>query len=524
MGFFERPFPETRDEIEDNELAAREAQEGMPKNVADFKGHPIFALERHLRRNEVIYPLREAGKISAGSGATVEPVYRRKDVHVVRSADQWYRKGRDVKEGEQPLKRAISRRSDMNTPMDEDEVGEDGTGLYAEFQTAVYVPPPTVRGKVPRNAYGNLDIFVPSMIPAGAIHLQHPIAAHAAKVLGVDYADAVTGFNFKGRQGTAVVNGIVVAEEYREALVNVVRAMEDEQAEAEQLKRTNLALQMWRRFVTALRIRDKIDKEYADAGSSDDVSSDDVTEQTYDRNASEEDEMRGGFILDESVNEPDASSSTAQSTLRTAPLSFVPSQIIVIDSPHKLENPAPEVLSQKMTHFDTFFDEANASENGGGFLIEEIEHEEGGGFMREEDANGGGGGFFATEDQDRGSVSEKHHGQSNTGLDAALGVRSMSEAAHVEEGGESVTQTLPMTAPTCEPPSVAPSPLDTVVESHGGFVLDRREEPPALVKQSSTLSVRSTRSPDSIENQSLLSHDPEDEDAEPEWLVDDAEL
>jgi xeroderma pigmentosum group C-complementing protein len=192
-----------------------------------------------------------------------------------------------------------------------------------------------------------------------------------------------------------------------------------------------------------------------------------------------------------------------------------------------LESPAPEVPSQKTTHFDTFFDEANANGNGGGFLIEEIEHEEGGGFMREEDANGGGGGFFAAEDQDRGSVSEKHHGQSNTGLDAALGVRSMSETALVEEGGESVTQTLPMTAPTCEPPNVAPSPPDTVAESHGGFVLDRREEPPALVKQSSTLSVKdlgSTRSPDSIENQSLLSHDPEDEDAEPEWLVDDAEL
>ena len=26
--------------------------------------------------------------------------------------------------------------------MDEDEGGEDGTGLHAEFQMAVYVPPP----------------------------------------------------------------------------------------------------------------------------------------------------------------------------------------------------------------------------------------------------------------------------------------------------------------------------------------------------------------------------------------------
>src|SRR6202034_2094070 len=103
--------------------------------------------------------------------------------------------------------------------------------------------PPVVDGRVPRNAYGNLDVYVPSMIPAGAIHVQHPLAARSAKLLGVDYADAVTGFDFKGRQGTAIVNGIVVAAEYREAFVEAIRAMEHEQAQVEQAKRTPLALQ-----------------------------------------------------------------------------------------------------------------------------------------------------------------------------------------------------------------------------------------------------------------------------------------
>ena len=34
-----------------------------------------------------------------------------------------------------------------------------------------YVPPAAVDGKVPRNAYGNVELFRPSMLPAGTKHL-----------------------------------------------------------------------------------------------------------------------------------------------------------------------------------------------------------------------------------------------------------------------------------------------------------------------------------------------------------------
>jgi xeroderma pigmentosum group C-complementing protein len=527
--FFDRPLPETRDEIEDNEMVAREAQEGMPKSVADFKGHPIFALERHLKRNEVIYPLREAGKISAGAGAKVEPVYRRKDVHVVRSADQWYRKGRDVKEGEQPLKWANTQRSKRSTPIGEDEVSEDGTGLYAEFQTDVYVPPPAVDGKIPRNAYGNLDVYVPSMIPAGAILLQHPIAARAAKALGVDYADAVTGFDFKRRQGTAVVNGIVAGEEYREGLVEVIRGMEQEQAEAEQEKRTKMALQMWRRFMTALRIRNKIDKEYADTGSDEDM-----TDQTYDETGSGNDGVGGGFTADAHTNEPDISLFTAQPGLMTASLPFLPSEITVIESPHKLEKPALEAISPKVARFESLFDDAEVHRNGGGFLAEGAGEEEGGGFMPEADANDEGGGFIPEEaDDDQGGrlVSGEPTDEPNVTLperlDAGLGFRSGSGAAPLEEGDKSPPQRPPLAAATRGLPVAALSLPTEAVASNGKTLLETLEKPPALLNETSVPSgneIESRRSPDSIDNESLLSHDPEDEDAEPEWLVDDEEL
>jgi xeroderma pigmentosum group C-complementing protein len=86
--------------------------------------------------------------------------------------------------------------------------------------------PPIVNGRVPKNTYGNLDVYVPSMVPRGGVHLPYPEAARAAKVVGVDYADAVTGFEFKGRHGTAVIKGIVAAVEYREALEEVIEGFQ----------------------------------------------------------------------------------------------------------------------------------------------------------------------------------------------------------------------------------------------------------------------------------------------------------
>ena len=93
---FRRPAYLDRDQVEDAELAKKDASEGLPNNVQDFKDHPYYALERHLKRHEVIWPKRASAKVTVGKG-TLEPVYRRSDVHTVRSADKWYRFGREIK-------------------------------------------------------------------------------------------------------------------------------------------------------------------------------------------------------------------------------------------------------------------------------------------------------------------------------------------------------------------------------------------------------------------------------------------
>ncbi|KAK6586879.1 hypothetical protein PZA11_000169 [Diplocarpon coronariae] len=278
MRAFERSWISDADQIEDIELAAAEAKEPMPKSIADFKDHPYYALERHLKRNEILISTRECGKVPAGRDPTVpggrrlESIYRRRDVKVARSSDAWYRLGREVKMGEQPMKTVPAKRR----PNDADDMGGDvderpGINLYTEEQTELYEPPPIVNGRVPKNSYGNLDVFVPSMVPKGGCHIADAETARAARLLNIDCSDALVGFEFRGRHGTAVLRGAVIATEYREAVEAVIAGFRDERAQAEETMRTNAALGMWKRMLVGLRIKERIDSY---AGDDEEVVSD----------------------------------------------------------------------------------------------------------------------------------------------------------------------------------------------------------------------------------------------------------
>jgi xeroderma pigmentosum group C-complementing protein len=86
-----------------------------------------------------------------------------------------------------------------------------------------------------------------------------PESSRVARILGLDYADAVTGFEFRGRHGTAVIKGIVAAEEYRAAIEAVIEGFRDEEAEAEEQMRSLAALRMWKKFMVGLRIKERVD-------------------------------------------------------------------------------------------------------------------------------------------------------------------------------------------------------------------------------------------------------------------------
>ncbi|KEY67715.1 hypothetical protein S7711_03968 [Stachybotrys chartarum IBT 7711] len=259
MRYFRPRRPTDLDQIEDIELQSIESREPMPRNVHDFKDHPIYALERHLRRNEVLVPdATPSGTVGAGSRGPLEKIYRRRDVRVARSADKWYRMGREVKPNEIPAKWLPKRAKPSNFDDEDDGQGDAGTPVYTEDQTEAYQPPPVRDGKVPKNKFGNIDVYVPSMVPAGGVHIVHEHATRAAFLLGIDYAPALTGFDFKGRHGTAVLTGIVVAKENEEGVRAVIDSLGDLEREVADERRRLAALRMWRRLLMGLRIRERI--------------------------------------------------------------------------------------------------------------------------------------------------------------------------------------------------------------------------------------------------------------------------
>lgn len=161
----------------------------------------------------------------------------------------------------------------------------------------LYKAPPVVKGRVPKNVYGNLDIYAPTMVPAGGSHILHPETARAARTLGIDYSDAVTGFSFKGRHGTAVINGAVVAIEFREAVQEVLLAFEDEMADEEAHRRSAEALRFWKRLLTGLRIRERINGyeiEGERKALDEQMCRVDEIENEEDKEGNEEDESAGG--------------------------------------------------------------------------------------------------------------------------------------------------------------------------------------------------------------------------------------
>jgi len=196
-----KPRPIERDAVEDIELENYSNKEAMPTSVAQFKDHPVFVLERHLKREEVVFPKTLVSRFDGG------PVYYRKNVVEVKSVRSWYRIGRIVKDGEEELKRVKARnaytmrrkREQEAAKLEENHQAEEEF-LYAEFQTELFVPPAIGDdGKIPTNSFGNIDLFVPSMLPPNGAHIPYKGSAKIAKKLGIEYAEAVVSLNQKVR-------------------------------------------------------------------------------------------------------------------------------------------------------------------------------------------------------------------------------------------------------------------------------------------------------------------------------------
>ncbi|KAG7005533.1 DNA repair protein rhp42 [Physcia stellaris] len=247
----------------------KEKKEGE-ETLQGYKTSADYVLERHLRREEALLPGAEpvkTFKTGKGEKAQEEPVFLRKDVMVCRTGESWHKEGRQIKVGETPMKMVPVRAVTLTRKREVEEAQRDGgeklkQGLYSWDQTDWIIPPPIENGVIPKNAFGNMDCYVPTMIPKGAVHIPLRSTMKICKRLGIDYAEAVTGFEFGKQRAVPVITGVVVAEENEHRVIDQWEKDEEERRRKEDEKREKAALAGWRKMIMGLRIYERVRNEY----------------------------------------------------------------------------------------------------------------------------------------------------------------------------------------------------------------------------------------------------------------------
>ncbi|POS83103.1 hypothetical protein EPUL_005015, partial [Erysiphe pulchra] len=281
MYFYERSgikYP--RDEIDDYEdandlMPAKREKKGIEagkETLQYFKTSSEYVLERHLKREEALVPGAKIVKyFNAGKGNNTvrEPVFLRKDVVICKSVETWHKEGRAPKPGEQPLKRVPYRAATTfrrrKLAEAEEAMGEKMLqGLFSHTQTEWIIPAPIKNGIIPKNEFGNIDLYVESMLPNGAVHIPMRGIPKICRRLGFDFAEAVTGFEFGNRIAVPIVTGVVVAEENFDIIMEEWHNHEAERVRKEDQKRKQTALNMWRKLLMSQRVIKRLKEEYKD--------------------------------------------------------------------------------------------------------------------------------------------------------------------------------------------------------------------------------------------------------------------
>ena len=270
-----------RTEIDDHEEGTdlkpvkpekKEVEEGK-ETLQSYKSSTEFVLERHLKREEALLPTAKHVKMftvkGKGQEMTEEKVYLRKDVVNCKTLETWHKEGRAPIEGEEPLKRVPYRAATTNRRRElaeaEQATGEKMLqGLYSWDQTDWIIPDPIQNGVIPKNNFGNIDLYVDSMLPEGAAHIPKRGTVKICKRLGIDYAEAVTGFEFGHRMAVPIIIGVVVAIENYGVVIEEWEKDEMERARKEDEKRTKVAIGMWRKMLMGMRIIERVREEYGD--------------------------------------------------------------------------------------------------------------------------------------------------------------------------------------------------------------------------------------------------------------------
>ncbi|OEL35017.1 DNA repair protein RAD4 [Dichanthelium oligosanthes] len=218
---------------EDMELQTRALTEPLPTSQQAYKDHHLYALEKWLHKNQILHPKGPVLGFCKG-----HPVYPRSCVQTLQSRHGWLREGLQIRENELPAKVVTRPKRTFNAQSVQSSANEDALEptleLYGEWQLEPLQLPHAVDGIVPK----------------------------VAKRLGIDYAPAMVGFDYRSGRCLPVFDGIVVCTEFKHAILEAY-AEEEEQRRAEEKKQDEAqALSRWYQLLNSIVTRQRLKDSY----------------------------------------------------------------------------------------------------------------------------------------------------------------------------------------------------------------------------------------------------------------------
>ncbi|XP_314239.6 DNA repair protein complementing XP-C cells homolog [Anopheles gambiae] len=253
-----RPFVGEKsemDRLEEKELNKLDADKPLPKTISELKNHPLYALRRHLLKFEALYPA-EPPTLGFIRG---EAIYPRECVYTLQTREKWYKQGRVVRPFETAYKVVKCWKYDRPN---NNWLKDQPCDIFGLWQTDEFDPPTAENGVVPRNEYGNVELFTEKMLPKGTVHLKLPGLNKVCKRLQIDCAPALTGFDMAKMRVVPVYDGFVVCKEFAEQAVEEWYKEMEKEDQREQEKLEKRVYGNWKRLIKGLLVRRKLQNKY----------------------------------------------------------------------------------------------------------------------------------------------------------------------------------------------------------------------------------------------------------------------
>uniref|UniRef100_A0A182JVP1 Rad4 beta-hairpin domain-containing protein n=1 Tax=Anopheles christyi TaxID=43041 RepID=A0A182JVP1_9DIPT len=253
-----RPFVGEKTEMdlqEAKELNKLDADKPLPKTISELKNHPLYALRRHLLKFQALYPA-EPPTLGFIRG---EAIYPRECVYTLQTREKWYKQARVVRPFETAYKVVKCWKYDRPT---NNWLKDQPCDIFGIWQTDEFDPPTAENGIVPRNEYGNVELFLEKMLPKGTVHLKLPGLNKVCKRLQIDCAPALTGFDMAKKRVVPVYEGFVVCKEFAEQAVEEWYKEMEKEDQREQEKLEKRVYGNWKRLIKGLLVRRKLQNKY----------------------------------------------------------------------------------------------------------------------------------------------------------------------------------------------------------------------------------------------------------------------